>query len=51
MVESRKNKLNDDYGIYYNLHSREISESSDDETMVMSRVDWVVALRDIFKSM
>ena len=48
----RKRKINDDYGIYYNLthESQDVvsSESSDEDLLVMSRVDWIITLRDIF---
>lgn len=49
----KKRKVNDDYGIYYNQTQesnkdpeRENSPSLDNQ--VMSRVDWIVALRNIF---
>ena len=51
-----RRKLNDDYGIFYNQthDSPSSSARNPDETLdnfdlqVMSRVDWIVALRNIF---
>jgi hypothetical protein len=52
LLAQRKRKVNDDYGIYYNLthESKDdiSSESSDEDLLVMSRVDWIITLRDIF---
>ena len=51
-----KRKVNDDYGIYYNQthdsHSSSKEANEEDpinfESQVMSRVDWIIALRNIF---
>ena len=49
-----KRKVNDDYGIYYNQTHESQTSSKDSneelglEVQVMSRVDWIIALRNIF---
>lgn len=49
----KKRRVNDDYGIYYN-QTHESNKDADRESspnfdnQVMSRVDWIVALRNIF---
>lgn len=52
-ITQKRRKVNDDYGIYYNqthesLKDPEREASPSIETYVMSRVDWIVALRNIF---
>lgn len=46
-----KRKVNDDYGIFYNqTHDSQSSKDEDSqlEVQMMSRVDWIIALRNLF---
>lgn len=52
--QQKRRKVNDDYGIYYN-QTHESSKDPDRDaspvsldSYVMSRVDWIIALRNIF---